>query len=177
MTHTPTSQQKYPCSIIVAIAHGNAIGAQGNLVATVRDDMRRFRTLTMGHAVVMGRKTFESLPKGALPGRRNIVVTRNPGFTAEAVETAPSLGDALRMAHETDDRPFVIGGGEIYRQAIDLADSLYVTWLDTDCRGADTFFPEINPGEWEEIQTTPAAVDSASGIAYRFADFHRIEKK
>lgn len=126
--------------IVVAIDRKGAIGRRGDLLAHLSDDLRRFKALTTGHTVIMGRKTFESLPKGALPNRRNIVVTRNADYNPAGAETARSLEVALAMA--TDDA-FVIGGGEIYRLALPLADTLYLTVIDAGYDDADTFFPTL----------------------------------
>ena len=116
-------------TIIVAITAGKgAIGRKGDMIYHISDDLRRFKALTTGHTIVMGRRTFESLPKGALPDRRNIVITRNADFTAPAVETAFSLEEALKMA-EADGEVFVIGGGQIYAQALPLADKLEITLI------------------------------------------------
>ncbi|MDE6276878.1 MAG: dihydrofolate reductase, partial [Muribaculaceae bacterium] len=105
-------------SIIVAIDRGGAIGRSGDLLYHIREDLRHFKALTVGNTVVMGRKTFESLPKGALPDRRNIVVTRNAQFSAPDIETAPSLEKALEMAADGPGETFIIGGGKIYARAL-----------------------------------------------------------
>ncbi|MDE6317515.1 MAG: dihydrofolate reductase, partial [Muribaculaceae bacterium] len=112
-------------TIIAAIGRDNAIGRNGDLAFHLRADMRHFKELTTGHTVVMGRKTFDSLPKGALPNRRNIVITRNPDFAAKGTERASSLDEAIAMA--AGEEIFIIGGGEIYRQALPLADRMELT--------------------------------------------------
>lgn len=163
-------------TIIVAItADKGAIGRKGDMIFHLRDDLRRFKALTTGHTVVMGRRTFESLPQGALPNRRNIVVTRNPGFTAENVETAPSLEEALAMS-ASDTETFIIGGGEIYRQALPLADSLRLTIIDAlTPDDADTFFPPIDPADWEIADMAEPVADERAGVSYRFVDFRRAK--
>lgn len=163
-------------SIIVAITRDNAIGRHGDMLYHISADLRRFKALTMGHPLVMGRKTFESLPGGALPGRRNIVVTRNASFSAPGIETFPTLQDALAACG--DEEIMVIGGGEIYRQTLPLANRLLLTRIDADCPDADTHFPVISPDEWTPAPADPLdgtlpnpsalATDPRSGVTYRF---------
>ena len=129
--------------IIVAIDRRGAIGRKGDLLYHISADLRRFKALTSGQTVIMGRRTFESLPKGALPNRRNIVVTRQTGYTAPGIETAHSLDAALAMAAEGTGDTFVIGGAEVYRQALPRARELYLTVIDAETPDADTFFPHI----------------------------------
>lgn len=126
--------------LIVAIDRKRAIGRAGDQLYYIREDLRHFRTLTMGNTVIMGRKTFEALPKGALPGRKNIVVTRNPSYSAAGAEVAHTLPEALGMA---SGEAFIIGGAEIYRQALPLTDTLHITVIEDEARDADTFFPSI----------------------------------
>jgi len=158
-------------SIIVAVAHNGAIGRNGDLLFHISDDLRRFKTITMGHPIIMGRKTFESFPKGALPGRRNIVVTRQSNYSAPNVETAGNLNEAIAMAEDANE-VFIIGGGEIYRQSIDLASRLYLTEIDATIADADTFFPTI-PADFHIIESTAWITDSRSGVAYRFVTLSR----
>ncbi len=146
--------------IIVAIDRKGAIGRGGDLLYHIGADLRRFKTLTIGHTVIMGRRTFESLPKGALPNRRNIVVTRQSAYSAPGIETAHSLEAALAMASD-DSEAFVIGGAEIYRQALGLADELLLTVVDAETADADTFFPPIPLDDYrvagvEVADTVPA---------------------
>lgn len=159
-------------TIIAAVGSDGAIGSEGKLAFYVKADLRHFKELTMGCPVIMGRKTFESLPKGALPGRRNIVITRNPGFTAPAVETAASVDEALALAGDAG-QAFIIGGAEIYRQTIGRADRLEITFIDAACPGADTFFPEIIPADWEVTAESPAETDPSTGLSYRFVRLDR----
>lgn len=156
-------------SIIVAVARGGAIGASGDLLYHISADLRRFKQLTMGHPVIMGRKTFESFPKGPLPGRRNIVVTRNQEYPAEGIERVSSLEEACRRAGED---AFVIGGGEIYRMAMDVADRIYMTEIDADAPGADTFFPAVDPGVWRIVEEGEWAEDPKRG-ALRYTCLYR----
>lgn len=130
--------------IIVAIDRKGAIGKNGDLLFHLRDDLRRFKAITMGNTLVMGRKTFDSLPGGALPGRRNIVITRSEDFSAPGVETAKSPDEALAMAAAGPGDTFIIGGGQIYTATLPLADVLDLTVVDREAPEADTFFPVID---------------------------------
>lgn len=136
--------------IIVAVAHDDAIGRRGDLLFHISADLRRFKQLTMGCPIIMGRKTFESFPKGPLPGRRNIVVTRNPEYSRPGIETAASLEDAISLCSGAE-RVFIIGGGEIYRQAIGAATHIDLTEIDATVKDADTFFPPLDRTVWQEI--------------------------
>ena len=160
-------------TIIAAVGSDGAIGSGGNLAFYVKADLRHFKELTMGCPVIMGRKTFESLPKGALPGRRNIVITRNAGFSVPAVETAASVDEAITLAGDVP-QAFIIGGAEIYRQTIDRADRLEITFIDAECPGADTFFPSIDPERWVVTSESPAETDPSTGLVYRFV---RLDRK
>ena len=131
--------------LVAAVARNGVIGADGGMPWHIPADLRRFKRITMGHPMVMGRKTFESM--GALPGRRSIVITRDRGWRADGAEVADSLETALAMAAATDDVIMVVGGGQVYAQAIDRADRLEITHLDREAPG-DTVFPAIDPGVW-----------------------------
>ncbi|MDE6378217.1 MAG: dihydrofolate reductase [Duncaniella sp.] len=156
-------------NIIAAVTLDLAIGDRGDLLYHISEDLRRFRSLTMGHPIVMGRNTFESFPKGALPGRRNIIVTRNPSYSAPGAETAPSLAEALKLAATPAEgidasQIFVIGGGQIYGQALPLADNLMLTLIDARRPEADTRFPHVElPADAPMDHTDPA-----TGTAYCF---------
>lgn len=125
--------------IIAAIDQHRGIGYNGDMLYHIREDLRRFKSLTMGHTLVMGRKTFDSLPGGALPGRRNIVITRNEAWTAQGAERASSLAEALAMA--AGDEIYIIGGGQVYAEALPLADVLDLTLIHSAAPEVDTFFP------------------------------------
>ena len=133
--------------LIVAMARNRVIGRDGTLPWHLPEDLKRFRQLTMGHPIIMGRKTWDSIGR-PLPGRRNIVVSRNPGLALEGAETAASVEDALKLTADAD-TVFVIGGEQIYRAALPLADRIELTLIDADVEG-DTSFPEIKPDEWME---------------------------
>lgn len=159
-------------SIIVAVAQGNAIGRKGDLLFHISADLRRFKEITMGHPIIMGRKTFESFPKGPLPGRQNIVITRQGDYQYDGITVVGSFPGALAAANNVDE-VFVIGGGEIYREAINGASVLYLTEIDAKVDDADTFFPEINPDEWTETEASEWITDERSGTRYRFVCLSR----
>lgn len=165
--------------IIAVVADNMAIGRRGDLLRHLSEDLRRFKQLTTGAAVVMGRKTWESLPRRPLPGRRNIVITRNAAYhPADAkgnpatAETALSLTNALRMA-EHDEKIFIIGGGQIYTQALPLADTMHLTRLHESPDDADTWFPVWDPDEWQLIDTIPGT-PAPGQPPYDFQTLRRI---
>ena len=159
-------------SIIVAISDNNAIGRDNQLLWHISEDLKFFKRTTLGCPVIMGRKTFESIGR-ALPKRVNIVVSR--GFnTGEEVAVAASLEDAFKVAEETNlERCFVIGGGQIYAQALPLVDSLIVTHVHTAIEDADTFFPEIDPAIWKVVQRSELLHDEESGYDFEFVEYIR----
>ncbi|MDA3833265.1 MAG: dihydrofolate reductase [Spirochaetales bacterium] len=137
-------------SIIVAVASNNAIGKNNELLWHIPDDLKRFKKLTLGHCLIMGKKTWFSLPRRPLPGRNNIVMTDDPcECIGGGCITAYSVEDALSKCEEGKE-VFVIGGGSVYRQFLDLADRLYLTHVHRDF-DADTFFPDIDPGVWQVV--------------------------
>lgn len=157
-------------SIIVAVDRQGGIGRDGDLLYHISADLRRFKQLTTGHPVIMGRRTFESLPNGALPGRRNIVISRNPEYTAPGIEVAGSLYEATEMI-STADEAFIIGGASIYAEALPLAARIYLTEVDADTP-ADTYFPRLGP-EWHPVEESQTDIDPRSGISYRFVTLVR----
>lgn len=162
-------------TIIVAITKDYAIGNKGDLLFHISADLKRFKSRTMGHPIIMGRKTFETFPKGALPGRRNIVVTRNPSYNVEGIETASTLEEAIDMCKDNE-QVFIIGGGEIYRQSIQLADSIDMTIIDAEMPHADTRFPKLNSSEWDIPEISFDQEDPKSGIKYSFNIVKRYKK-
>lgn len=156
-------------AIIVAVADNRAIGRAGDLAFHISADLRRFKELTMGHPIIMGRKTFESLPKGALPGRRNIVITGNSEWSAHDIEIARDINQAIDIAGEN---AFIIGGGQIYEQSMPLVDTLYITRIFAQSDEADTFFP-LYEDSWEIVGTEPIDVDPKTGIEYQFQTLKR----
>lgn len=137
-------------SLIVATARNRAIGRAGSLPWHLSADLKRFKALTIGHTILMGRKTFESLPNGALPHRRNIVISRGVD-RLEGAEVFATIETALEELR-TEEEVFVIGGGQIYQQLLSRASKLYITEVDTLVTDADTFFPEWSPDEWEVLE-------------------------
>lgn len=161
-------------SIIVAVAKQRAIGASGSIPFHISADLKRFKAITMGKPVVMGRKTFESLPAGALPGRRNIVVTRRSDYAPDGAETAPSLERAFEMASvDGVEEIMVIGGGEIYAQALPSATRIYLTEVEAHYPDADTFFPWIDFEQWTAEEVSEPLRDERTGLSYRFITFRR----
>jgi len=135
-------------NVIVARARNGVIGRDGTLPWHLSEDLRHFKRTTLGHPIVMGRRTWESIGR-PLPGRRSIVLTRNPRWTAPGVERTDSLAQALAMC-EGAAEVFVIGGAELFAEALPLAQRLYLTEIDADFEG-DTFFPPIDRGAWREV--------------------------
>lgn len=134
--------------IIVAVDRRGAIGRGGDQLFYIREDLRHFKELTLGHPIIMGRKTFEALPRGPLPGRRNIIVSRNGSYRADGAETVSSLQEAVNLCAGAD-KVFIIGGAQIYALALPLADVLHLTEIDASVPDADTFFPtfDLTPEE------------------------------
>lgn len=160
-------------SIIVAIAENGAIGYKGDLIYHLSADLKRFKALTTGHTVIMGRKTFESLPKGALPNRRNIVLTRQSGASFPGTVVFPSLSDALNHC-SSDEKVFIIGGAQVYSQALDLADELDITLVHDTPGQADTFFPDFEgQGDWRLISREDHEPDDKNPFPFSFLTYHR----
>ena len=137
-------------SVIVAMAINRAIGFENHLLWHIPEDLRHFKALTLGHAVIMGRKTFESLPCGALPQRRNIVISATKRYL-DGCEVYPSVEKAIE-ACEDEPEVFVIGGESVYRQFLPMADRIYLTLVERRPNKADSFFPEIDMAKWQEIK-------------------------
>lgn len=157
-------------SIIVAAAENDVIGGNNQLLWRLPNDMKWFKSITTGHAVIMGRKTHESMGK-ALPNRRNIVISRNPEFQSEGCEVVAGLDEAIRLV-SNDDEAFIIGGGEIYKQAWPLADKLYLTRVHTDKEG-DTIIPAIHENQWIEEFRESHPADEKHAYAYTFIIYSR----
>ena len=155
-------------SLIAAVARNGAIGKDNQLLCRISEDLKFFKRTTLGCPVLMGRKTWDSIGR-PLPGRRNIVITRNPLWHAEGAERAPSLADAIERVSDAP-KVFVIGGAEIYAQALPMADELVLTEVDADLDG-DTHFPA-----WDRARFTPSASDwqtSEHGVRYRWVTYRR----
>ena len=161
---------KQPVTLVASTGLANEIGRDGDLCWHIREDLKHFKQLTMGGAVIMGRLTWNSLPKRPLPGRLNIVVTRSEDFSDEGALRAGSLEEALEMAGDRE--AFIIGGESIYRQAMPLATKLELTVIEANDRQADKFFPEIDPRQWE-VATESELMHSADDIPFRFVTYSR----
>lgn len=162
-------------SLIVAVADNGAIGKQQDLLCHLPNDLKRFKAITLGHTIVMGRRTFESLPKGALPGRTNVVVTRQADASWENTVVVHSIDEVL--ADSADKELFVIGGGMLYAQTISRAHRLYITHIHHEFADADTFFPSFNPNEWREIEREEHQADERHPYDYTFVTYERKESK
>jgi dihydrofolate reductase len=158
-------------SIIVAIAANRAIGKDNRLLWHLPDDLKRFKKLTTGHTLVMGRNTFLSLPNGALPNRRHIVISDIPGESFPGCEMAGSVEQAIELAG-TEDECFVIGGGMVYAQFLPLAGKLYLTEVHESFE-ADTFFPEIDFSQWRAVATEEVPSGGANQFAHTYTELIR----
>jgi len=164
--------------IVVAVAENGVIGRKGGLPWRLKSDMKHFRNLTMGKPVVMGRKTYQSLPRKPLPGRTNIVVSRDPAFSAPGVLVAPSVDAALAAAHgdalrRSADAIMVIGGADIYDQTMPLADRLEVTRVHARPEG-DTLFPDIGPEVWHEVGRTEHQAGPDDEASFTILAYERV---
>ncbi len=158
-------------ALIAAVSKNLAIGKDNDLLFYLPSDLKRFKRITTGHTIVMGRKTFQSLPNGALPNRRNIVITKSDDMLFEGCEVYHSV-EAVLEAVKAESEVFVIGGGEIYRQFYPLASKLYLTMVHQNFEG-DTFFPEVNFEEWE-VSSREDLDDETNNFSYSNIDFKRI---
>ena len=158
-------------TIIAAIAEDNALGKDNQLIWHLPADLKRFKQVTSKHHVIMGRKTFESLGK-PLPNRTNIIITRNPNYTIEGCVVVNSLKQAIEAAKE-DENPFILGGAEIYKQAIEFADKLDLTFIHHKF-DADAFFPEIDTTIWKETSREFHKADEKNKYDYSFVSYKRI---
>lgn len=159
-------------SIIAAINRNRGLGRQNRLLYRLPNDLKRFKSLTTGHTVIMGRKTFESLPKGALPNRRNIVLSSQDRMY-DRTECFYCLDEALK-ACKGEEEVFIIGGARLYSEAMPLADKLYLTEVDDDKEPADVFFPEINTREWQEKSRECHPTDEKHLYSYSFVNYERL---
>lgn len=159
-------------SIIAAVDHRMAIGFQNKLLFWLPNDLKRFKALTTGNTIIMGRKTFESLPKGALPNRRNVVLSSNPATECPGAEVFTSLEAALKSCQE-EEKVYIIGGVSVYRQAMPLADELCLTEVDDTAPEADTFFPTVDTAIWHEKSREVHPADEKHLCSYAFVDYVR----
>ena len=163
-------------SIIAALGKNNEIGQGNRLLCRLPDDLKRFKEITSGRAVIMGRKTFESLPQGALPNRKNIVVSRNKDLKIEGATVYSSLDYALIKLMD-EQEVFIIGGGQIYQQALAIADRLYLTKIHAGFPDADVFFPEINYREWREVSRETHPADEKHPYSFAFVELDGIKNQ
>lgn len=157
-------------SIIVACSENNVIGKDNGLIWRLSNDLKRFKALTTGHAIVMGRKTFESIGR-PLPNRRNIILSKNLE-AMDGCEIMRSADEVLELAKSTDEELFIIGGGQVYEQFLPFADKLYLTLVHTEAEG-DTFFPALNRDEWTEVARESFKADEKNEFDYEFVDYLR----
>ena len=158
-------------SIIVAIAKNHAIGKDNELLWHLSEDLKRFKRITSGSTIIMGRNTYLSLPRRPLPNRKNIVISDIPGDHFEGAETVGSIEEALGFC-KPEKESFIIGGGSVYRQFMPLASKLYITKVHQDFEG-DTFFPEIDPSEWELVEESEVHIDENNSLQYSFLTYER----
>ncbi len=163
-------------SAIVAVARDGAIGKGGQLLCHLPADLRHFKNITMGHSIIMGRKTFESFPKGPLPGRQNIVVTRSDAFSPHGVTVAHSIEEAIKAA-EMPGEVFVIGGAQLYAQTLDRCGILHLTRLHATFDGADAFFPHVSDEEWVTCESEEHRADEKNPVDYSFVTLKRKAPK
>lgn len=158
-------------TIIAAAAENNALGKDNDLLWHLPIDFKRFKKLTSGHCIIMGRKTFESLP-GILPKRKHVIISRNPNFKVDNCIVVNSLEEAIEMAKKEDENPFIIGGGEIYKQSLQYADCIELTKVHAPF-DADTFFPEIDHKQWKLVDEQFFRKDSKHQFDFTFLTYKR----
>jgi len=158
-------------SIIVAIADNYAIGKDNQLLWHLSEDLKRFKQLTTHHTIVMGKRTFESLPIRPLPNRRSIVITDDINEKIDGCVMAYSIEEAILLCDEMQEN-FIIGGGSVYKQFMPIANKLYLTKVHKDFE-ADTFYPEINFSEWEIVEKQENLLDEKSGLSYSYLIYKR----
>lgn len=161
-------------AIIAALANNNVIGNNNKLPWHLPADLKHFKEITLGKPIIMGRKTYESIGK-ALPGRRNIVITRDVNWQCADCEIYHSLREVLSAVKECDE-VMVIGGAEIYQEVLPLADKMYLTFIHYDFIG-DTYFPNWNPDEWQEIEHADYPADEKNPYPYSFVVLQRLSPK
>lgn len=160
-------------SIIVAMAANGVIGKDNTLPWRLRADLARFKRLTMGHHLLVGRKTWESIGR-PLPGRTMVVITRRDGFSADGIRVAGSIDEALEIARRAGEtEAFVAGGAEIYRQVLERADRLYLTRIHAAIEG-DTFFPELDGSRWREVAREDREPDERNPYPFSFVDYEVV---
>ncbi|WP_296945724.1 dihydrofolate reductase [uncultured Massilia sp.] len=159
-------------TLVVAMDAQRGIGIDNKLPWHLPEDLAHFKRVTLGRPIIMGRKTFDSIGR-ALPGRRNIVVTRNPDWRHDGVEVAASLEDAVALARADGGGASIIGGAQIFAQALDLADRMVITHIDKTY-ACDTFFPEIDTARWTAVASAPQR-SQAEDVAFSFVTYDRVK--
>ena len=159
-------------SIIVALSENNVVGINNQLPWHLSADLKRVKSLTMGHHLIMGRKTHESIGK-PLPGRTNVIITRNKNFKAEGCIVVSSLQEAFALS-KNDSEVFIFGGGEIFREALPFVHKIYMTRIHHHMDG-DTYFPELNPSDWKEISRQDFKADEKNNFNYSFIELEKIK--
>lgn len=170
-TFNSSTSRLRPLTAIVAMAKDRAIGRNGSLPWRLPEDLAHFKSTTMGHPIIMGRKTWESLPKRPLPGRRNIVISRNADYKAEGAEIYPAIEDAIAACGLTES-PVIIGGAQLYRSALPYCTQVIITEIYTTVPDADTHFPDLCENEWQIISASEPEI-SQTGLSYRFITYSR----
>lgn len=160
-------------SIVVAVSQNQVIGSQGTLPWRLSSDLKKFKKITSGHTIIMGRKTYESIGR-PLPNRTNILITRNPIYQAEGCYVVHSLEESLNLAqNQQASEVFIIGGGEIYQQALPQVDKIYLSRVNTQLEG-DTFFPPLDTQEWKTIHQEAFLADDKNEYDFNFIELERI---
>ena len=159
---------------IVAVASDWAIGRQGDLLCYLPADMKHFKEVTMGSSIVMGRKTFESFPRRPLPGRQNIVITRNADWQYPGVDVVHSVEDAIAVAETAD--VFIIGGADIYKQMLPMVEVLHLTMIHARWASADAFFPALDMDDWQEVSREHHGSDHRNAYEFDFITLKRRAK-
>lgn len=163
-------------AIVVVIDDNNGIGRDGGLLCHLPNDLKHFKQLTTGHTIIMGRRTYESLPKGPLPNRVNIVITSDDINNFPGCVVVRSVEEALSVS-QNQEKVFIIGGGQLYRSSLHLADTLYLTCIHNTFEDADTFFPDINFDDWLLIEEEKHDSDEKHAYDYSFKTFVRRQNK
>ncbi len=158
-------------TMIAAAAENNELGKDNGIIWHLPDDFKRFKKLTSGHYIIMGRRTFDSLDK-ALPNRTNVVITRNKNYQKEGAVVVNTMEEALKISEE-DNQPFIIGGGEIYKMGLPIADKIELTRVHGTFEGADTFFPEFSKEEWKLISEVEHGKDEKHKYSFTYETWVR----
>lgn len=159
-------------SLIAAIGQNRELGANNDLMWRLRDDMKLFMNTTTGHVVIMGRKSYEAM-NGALKNRTNVVITRNESFNPDDAEVFHDIESAIKAYNKPDEEIFIIGGGQIYEQTMDIADRLYITYVHSDFPQAEVFFPEYDVNKYNVIEEFSHPQDERNEYSFTFKLYER----